>query len=1121
MSGFEALGLACCVFQTISFTRETASVCKAIYQGQKTPDSMLEENATAMIQAADEVKASCSVISTPEEKCLANIAGKCAEAAKNLEGEVQKITKLHKKGDFPAAMRARARSLWKKREIEELDDTLQRYRGTMQTLLINQICNQSKALELRQRQDFVKLDQKLQSFIANIAAGRTKMEDLLRTEGNLTREHVTAEGTRVVKSVEAHVTKETQERELKAATENQRERLLGSLRFQEMNQRRNETTDPEKATFERIFRANESTTNVGETTESRHDTDEDDTDKIDVVWQRFVDWLRSGEGLFWVQGKPGSGKSTLVRYIINDKATQTLLDQWHSGTRIISHFFWKIGTPMQNNKKGLFCSLLYQLLQDNKELISFLIRTFPFTESKNYPHDWSDGDLERVLLTALEAKEVAQPVCIFIDGLDEYNGDDGDHGLMDRVQRLIKPDKVKLCVASRPEPRLLNRLNEVPYLKLQDLTEPDMRDHIQTTFNKSVRNRKPSVKELNVLADRLLWKAEGVFLWVCLALRTVVRGIENGDSGDELAARVMQLPNALEDLYADMWKRLNQDQPLYRESAATYFQLIIGIGRGEYFIPNFGRRDGMIVSSRFITSLHIACATQPTLQETMLPMNMDMNFEGQIRELCRKTESEILLEDELPDEENPTWKLLNSVKFIHRTAHDFLVDTEQGKQILSHAKLSRSEMYFQTMKGALCWIQLVSDAFETSYDIDGQLRALGKFFKLQDEYKGPSCRAMELLSVTQSFYEKGLLDHWKIQWPRTPFLMHVLETEPTLFALVEESINATLATDILRGVTWSSLSETDEPRELAANLVSVGADPVAVSPHAVSYGHGRFTDICRRNAIWNLLDEFLVRQWSRRRYSVTARRATEAAAAMLEKCPGFDNWGLLEPLMLGVDSGVQLYSTRELAEIKNVGWECHFGSGTAVFLVLEANTSFLLKHVLDSLSTPDRTELKSVVQQLEARITNPVARVCSVLFDPRSRQGGWFRVVDQGPFQSITALIFSYAPQPDKSLEADSRLPFLEWYETALSLTEDANVLESINEEDVFAAQADETRLGRCKLEQGGFDWIREVQKLPKSGRSPPAFRTLRATAEFYGSDSESGPGSGSGSAEEHDAEAC
>ncbi|UPL00112.1 hypothetical protein LCI18_011046 [Fusarium solani-melongenae] len=1133
MSGFEALGLACCVFQTISFTRETASVCKAIYHGQKTPDSMLEENATAMIQATNEVKASCRVISTPEERCLANIAGECAKTAKKLEEEVQKITKLHKKGDLLAAARARARSVWKRTYIEELDGDLDRYRGTMQNLLINQICNQTKALELQQRQDFDKLDQKLQSFVANIAAGRTNMEELLRTEGSLTREHVTAEATRAAKSVEAHVTKEVQEHELKTATENQRERLLGSLKFQEMNQRQNAITDPEDATFERIFRAYKNTINVGEAIETR-----DVTDEIDVVWQRFVDWLRSGESLFWIQGKPGSGKSTLVRYIIDNEATQTLLNQWHSGTRIISHFFWKIGTPMQNNIKGLFCSLLYQLLQDNEKLVSFLIRKFLFTGSKNHPHDWSDRDLERVLLAALKEREVEQPVCIFIDGLDEYNGGDGDHGLMERIQGLIESDKVKLCVASRPEPRLLNRLNKAPYLKLQDLTRPDMRAHIQTTFNKTVPNRQLSVKELDALADRLLMKAEGVFLWVHLAIHSVVRGIENEDPWDLLVSRLMQLPNALEDLYADMWKRLNQDQPLYRESAATYFQIIIGAGE-EYFIPEFDEKEDVQLSIPYLTSLYIACATQPTLQKTSLPMSVGTNFEGQLRELCRKTESEIrarcaglveittpespMDEGDLPDEENPMWELLNSVDFIHRTAHDFLVDTEQGKQILSQGKFSRSEMYFKTMKGALCWIQLVSKAFETSYGITDVLGELAKSFKLQGEYKDSSHWAMELPSVTQSFYERGFLDHWHIRWPRTPFLMHVLETEPTLFALVEKSINATLATDILRGITWSDLSEEDNPRELAANLLSVGADPVAVSPHAVGYDSltGSFTHILRRNAIWTLLHEFLL-PLSYRVFpgSLTARRATEAAAAMLELCPAFDNWGMLEPFSLTPDRGVELFDTSQLAGINDMGFESYFISGTAVILVLEANTSFLLKHVLESLSTPDRTELKSMVQQLEARITNPVARVSSLFLDPRSGQGGWFRVLDPSPFQSIIALIFSYAPKPDGNRKADSRLLFQKWHEIALSLTEDANVLESISEEDVFAAQVDERRLGPCRLDQGGFDWPREFQKLSNSGHHPKGFPYLCATARLYGSTSGSDSSSGSSSAQEHDAEA-
>ncbi|RSL56715.1 hypothetical protein CEP53_006705 [Fusarium sp. AF-6] len=790
---------------------------------------------------------------------------------------------------------------------------------------------------------------------------------------------------------------------------------------------------------------------------------------------------------------------------------------------------------MQNNIKGLFCSLLYQLLQDNEKLVSFLIRTFPSIESKNYPHDWSDGDLERVLLTALEAKEVEQPVCIFIDGLDEYNGDDGDHGLMDRIQRLIKSDKVKLCVASRPEPRLLNRLNKAPCLKLQDLTGPEMRVHIHKKFKERVPNTKLSVKELDALAYRLLWKAEGVFLWVHLAIQSVVRGIENEDTYDELMPRLEQLPNDLGGLYAEVWKGLDQDGPLYRESAATYFQLIIGTNQQECFIPDNTNRVLPIPS---LTSLYIACATQPTLQETILPMDVDTNFEGQLRELCRKTESEVrtrcagLVEITTANrlttrglyDENPILELLNSVQFIHRTAHDFLVDTEQGKQILSQSKFSRSEMYFQTMKGALCWIQLVSKAFETYYDISLVLEALAESFKLQDEHNDSSQRTMGLLSVTQSFYEKGFLDHWYLQWPRTPFLTHVLETEPTLFARVKKSIDATLATDILGGITWSLLSETNEPRELAANLLSVGADPVAVSPCAV--GGDMFTSmsgIFRRNAIWKLLNEFLDRPWSCGfSDSVTARRATEAAAAMLELCPAFDNWGLLEPFRLISDGSVHPSDIHDLVEPKDKGskWERYFGSETGVFLVLEANTSFLLKHVLDGLSTDERTELKSAVQQLEARITNPVVRVSSVLFDPRSRQGGWFRVVDQGPFQSIIPLIFSYAPKSGQSLEADSRLPFQAWHETALSLTEDVNVLESINEEDVFAAQADERRLGPCMWEQGGFHWSREVRKLDESGHTHWAFPALRRTAELHGSDSGSDSGSCSDSAQEGDAEA-
>jgi hypothetical protein len=34
----------------------------------------------------------------------------------------------------------------------------------------------------------------------------------------------------------------------------------------------------------------------------------------DRPWSNFLEWLKKGKGLYWINGKAGSGKSTLVKY---------------------------------------------------------------------------------------------------------------------------------------------------------------------------------------------------------------------------------------------------------------------------------------------------------------------------------------------------------------------------------------------------------------------------------------------------------------------------------------------------------------------------------------------------------------------------------------------------------------------------------------------------------------------------------------------------------------------------------------------------------------------------------------------------------------------------------------
>lgn len=125
-------------------------------------------------------------------------------------------------------------------------------------------------------------------------------------------------------SVTAYVAKQEQDQETRDAIFKKRQRFLNSFRFDEINQRKSDITDPEDAIFNRIFQSFENTAKGNKTTVP---TDSDiRLEEIDTVWHRLTDWLKSDEYLFWIQGKPGAGKSTLIKFITSQTATQTLLD---------------------------------------------------------------------------------------------------------------------------------------------------------------------------------------------------------------------------------------------------------------------------------------------------------------------------------------------------------------------------------------------------------------------------------------------------------------------------------------------------------------------------------------------------------------------------------------------------------------------------------------------------------------------------------------------------------------------------------------------------------------------------------------------------------------------------
>lgn len=69
----------------------------------------------------------------------------------------------------------------------------------------------------------------------------------------------------------------------------------------------------------------------------------------------FPQWLRNGQEIYWISGKPGSGKSTLMKFIHNDARTFELLHQWQSGAYqiIASVLFHYRGSSIQKLFEGL------------------------------------------------------------------------------------------------------------------------------------------------------------------------------------------------------------------------------------------------------------------------------------------------------------------------------------------------------------------------------------------------------------------------------------------------------------------------------------------------------------------------------------------------------------------------------------------------------------------------------------------------------------------------------------------------------------------------------------------------------------------------------------------------
>jgi len=69
-------------------------------------------------------------------------------------------------------------------------------------------------------------------------------------------------------------------------------------------------------------------------------------------WSSFTEWLEGdSKELYWITGKPGAGKSTLVKFILRNPKLQNSLMLWADDKPLlVLHFYlWNPGSDLQRS----------------------------------------------------------------------------------------------------------------------------------------------------------------------------------------------------------------------------------------------------------------------------------------------------------------------------------------------------------------------------------------------------------------------------------------------------------------------------------------------------------------------------------------------------------------------------------------------------------------------------------------------------------------------------------------------------------------------------------------------------------------------------------------------------
>ena len=634
MSGLEAVGLAGSIANFIQLGIEIVNKGREIYNSStgvsetndriKTSVTRLQWTCRRITRQRDEMRSS----SDHHGQLVIEISIASEQASQDLVELLQSLKA--KPGILSSAVKA-LESEWKARKIQDLLQKFERLKSDLQLALLSGFSEKQS-----------EMSQSLRASVDNntkiLLESNTRLKALQGQTSNILRALEFAARTDADFEVDNTMKKELLNLHDRLKLEQHKEKVLELLCFDNFYKRYDMIHKKHKDTYNWIFDDVHESQHIG-----------------------FREWLENGDGIYCILGKPGCGKSTLMKAIYQDPRTTSALKRWAGeGNQCFdaAFFFWSAGNDDQKSREGLLRSLLYEVYQKCPELIP---TTIPVTTVGSNNVQLSILlELMENLKTAFAKGGTQIRFCFFIDGLDEYIGD--LYELAEILHNISTFPNVKSCVASRDRVAVRSLSDARHLLELHNHTANDIRTYVSERLGQSPIFKRLCAEDCRYpgLIGKVVAKAEGVFIWARFVVRDILKNSSEGDTFEEVEQYVDGLPPELEELY---WRILLAVPPKFRQASSKL--LLVRLQK---------RSDLPVLVLSFAlstnASLQSAAEASITPMDEESLMNASESAELRIKASCldflQVNQSKLWRADE------ESWYSRRRAEFVHRTVFDFL-----------------------------------------------------------------------------------------------------------------------------------------------------------------------------------------------------------------------------------------------------------------------------------------------------------------------------------------------------------------------------------------------------------------------------------------------------------------